>query len=158
MAELDKAVRIQPGEGQFWELRGHAWQMAKDNSNAEKAFSTAINKNDNYFQHWLARGLLRKEVGDVAGAESDLKRSHDLLPTETAAYALGEFAERQHLAAQHSEMQCEVDAGKNHKHGDDPLDIRRVILANRRILGRKPARCHGSKSMIYGIKQSHRRP
>lgn len=90
---LDRAVKQQSGEGQFWELRGHAWKMKGDNSNAEKAFTTAINKNGNYFQHWLARGILRKEAGRNRAAESDLKRSQELLPTAASAYYLGEIAE-----------------------------------------------------------------
>lgn len=90
---LDEAIRIQPDEGQFWELRGHAWEIKKNLSNAETAFSTAIEKNPNYFQHWLVRGLLRQEVGKNTLAQSDLERSEALLPTSTAAFALGNLAE-----------------------------------------------------------------
>lgn len=93
LKQLDRAVNIQPDEGQFWELRGHAWKNQDDNANAEKAFTTAINKNSNYFQHWLARGILRKESGRNQAAESDLKRSQELLPTAAGSYYLGEIAE-----------------------------------------------------------------
>ena len=91
---LDTAVRIQPGEGQFWELRGHAWMMQGNLANAQKAFTTAINKNPDYFQHWLVRGMLHKEQGRYRQAESDLKRSQALLPTAAGAYYLGEIAEQ----------------------------------------------------------------
>ncbi len=90
---LDQAVELQPDEGQFWELRGHAWQMNDNQDNAETAFSTAINKNPDYFQHWLVRGLLRKEMGQISLAEEDLHRAEELLPTSSSAYALGEIAE-----------------------------------------------------------------
>ena len=90
---LNRAVKTQPGEGQLWELRGHAWQMMDDNSNAEKAFTTAIGKNSGYFQHWLARGILRRKEGRDQAAEADLKRSRELLPTAASAYYLGEIAE-----------------------------------------------------------------
>lgn len=90
--ELDQAVALQPDEGQFWELRGHAWVEQRDFANAETAYSTAISKNPDYYQHWLARGLLRQERG-LAGAESDLQRAQQLLPTASAAYALGQLAE-----------------------------------------------------------------
>ena len=93
LEQLDVAVSIQPDEGQFWELRGHAWQMKNDNDNALKAFSTAIRKNENYYQHWLARGLLRKEMGQANAAEQDIQRSHDLLPNSVSAYHLGELVE-----------------------------------------------------------------
>eukprot|EP00903_Cladosiphon_okamuranus_P004531 g4529.t1 len=93
LEQLDLAVSIQPDEGQFWELRGHAWQMDGDNENALKAFSTAIRKNEGYFQHWLVRGLLRKEMGQTNAAEQDISRSHELLPTAVSAYHLGELVE-----------------------------------------------------------------
>lgn len=91
---LDTAIRIQPDEGQFWELRGHAWRMKDDDDNAERAFTTAIEKNPDYYRHWLARGLLRKEMGKFAGARSDLERGQQLLPTATGSYLLGDLAER----------------------------------------------------------------
>ena len=93
LEQLDIAVSIQPDEGQFWELRGHAWQMQGDNDNALKAFSTAIRKNGGYFKHWLMRGLLRKELGQTNLAEQDISRSHELLPTAVSAYHLGELVE-----------------------------------------------------------------
>lgn len=90
--ELDKAVNIQPGEGYFWELRGHAWEMQKNPDNAEKSFSTAIRKNPDFFSHYLSRGTLRYEQGNKTGAQADLKASHRLLPTPIASYYLGEIA------------------------------------------------------------------
>ena len=92
LTELDEAIRIQPDEGQFWETRGHAWKMLEDYTNAETAYSTAIRKNENYYQHWLARGLLRQERR-LPGAQEDLQRAQDLLPTSSGAYALGQLAE-----------------------------------------------------------------
>lgn len=90
---LDTAVRVQPNEGQFWELRGHAWQMQENLGNAETAFGTAIEKNPNYYRHWLARGLLRKQMGKNQLAQQDLEQAEQLLPTSSGAYALGELAE-----------------------------------------------------------------
>ncbi|MCB1666864.1 MAG: M48 family metalloprotease [Pseudomonadales bacterium] len=92
LAELDKAVALQPGEGYFWELRGHAWKMQGNPANAEKSFSTAIQKNPDYFSHPLARGLLRYKEGDKPGAQADLLRSYQILPTPIASYHLGELA------------------------------------------------------------------
>lgn len=92
LQHLDRAIQIQPREGYFWELRGHAWKMQKDFDKAEQAFSTAINKNPNLFSHYLARGLLRYEQKQKALAREDLKRSNELLPTQKASYLLGELA------------------------------------------------------------------
>lgn len=92
LAHLDRALKIQPGEGQFWELRGHAWKMAGNLANAEKAFSTAINKNPNYVGHYLARGLSRFERQLLGGAQKDFLLSRELLPTPLASFYLGEIA------------------------------------------------------------------
>ena len=90
--ELDKAVAIQPREASFWELRGHAWKMVDNQSNAEKAFTTAIDKNPEYFSPYLARGILRHERGQKDLGLADIKRSYALLPTSAASYYLGESA------------------------------------------------------------------
>ncbi len=90
---LDRAVQIQPDEGQFWEMRGHAWKMKGNTGNADTAYTSAISKNPNYYRHWLARGILRKEVGREADARWDLERSQELLPNAVTAYHLGELAE-----------------------------------------------------------------
>jgi len=92
LAQLDKAIAIQPDDGYFWELRGHAWEMLDNPGNAEKAFSTAIRKNPDYFSHHLARGLLRYDQGDKSAARTDLEKSYQILPTPPAGYYLGEIA------------------------------------------------------------------
>jgi predicted Zn-dependent protease len=89
---LDKAVAHQPNEGHFWELRGHAWKMLEEQGNAEKAYTTAIKKNDDFFSPYLARGVLLYERGQRAKAKIDLNRSYQLLPTPTASYYLGELS------------------------------------------------------------------
>ena len=90
--ELDKAIAIQPREASFWELRGHAWKLNDNSSNAEKAFTTAIDKNPQHFSPYLARGVLRHERGQKSRSLADIKRSYELLPTPAASYYLGEQA------------------------------------------------------------------
>jgi len=92
LSYLDTAVKLQSREGQFWELRGHAWAMLKNPTNAEKAYSTAIAKNPDYFSHYLARGVLRFEQGKRVSAGQDLNRSQNLLPTPVASLYLGDIA------------------------------------------------------------------
>lgn len=92
LAQLDKAIAIQPNDGYFWELRGHAWEMQKNYASAEKSFTTAIGKNPDYFSHYLARGALRFDQGNKTGARSDLEQSYQILPTPYAGYYLGEIA------------------------------------------------------------------
>ncbi len=92
LAELDRAIAIQPNDGYFWELRGHAWELQKNPANAEKSFTTAIGKNPDYFSHYLARGMLRYDEGNKSGARTDLENSYQILPTPYASYYLGEIA------------------------------------------------------------------
>ncbi len=89
---LDKAISIQPADGYFWELRGHAHKMQKNYPLAEKDFTTAITKNPELFSHYLARGMLRYEHGSKSDARSDLQKSHQLLPTQAASFLLGELS------------------------------------------------------------------
>lgn len=89
---LDTAIKYQPGEGQFWELRGHAWLMLKNPANADQAYSTAIAKNPDYFRHYLARGVLRFQQGQKTAAAKDLEKSQQLLPTPVASRYLDEIA------------------------------------------------------------------
>lgn len=88
---LDKAVKLQPAEAQFWEMRGHAWVMMKENENAEKAYTTAIRKNPKLFSPRLYRGITRYQQSDLVGARDDLVASYRLLPTAPTAYYLGDI-------------------------------------------------------------------
>jgi len=92
LSHLDKAVKLQPADGYFWELRGHAWKMQEHFSNAHKSYTTAIGKNPDLYSHHLARGILRFEHGDLGDSRSDLVRSNQLLKTQAASYVLGELA------------------------------------------------------------------
>lgn len=52
-------MAIQPEEGAFWELHDQAWKLMDNLANADRAFTTAISKNPDYFSPYLARGVLR---------------------------------------------------------------------------------------------------
>ena len=88
---LDKAVKLQPAEAQFWEMRGHAWVMLEDNQSAEKAYTTAIRKNPTLFSPRLYRGITRYQQDELLGAREDLVASYRLLPTAPTAYYLGDI-------------------------------------------------------------------
>ncbi|OUS09993.1 hypothetical protein A9Q90_02090 [Gammaproteobacteria bacterium 54_18_T64] len=136
---LDKAVKLQSGEGQFWELRGRAWAMLEQPHNAEKAYSTAIAKNPDYFSHYLARGLLRFQRGEHAGAEEDLTHSQKLLPTPGASLYLGDIArvagnEKAAIAYYREAAQAKGDIGTQARDKLVLLDMSRA--PNRYILNR----------------------
>lgn len=92
LAQINRAIAIQPNDGSFWELKGHALAMLKQVNTANTAFTSAIRKNPEYFSHYLARGMLRFEHGNPNGAQMDLEKSYQLLPTPNASYYLGELA------------------------------------------------------------------
>ncbi|MCX6990871.1 MAG: hypothetical protein NTX49_07415 [Chlamydiae bacterium] len=54
---------------------------------ALNSFDSAIERNSNYFEYYLIRGLLKKKLG--MNGRSDLQKSFDLLPTQEAHDALG---------------------------------------------------------------------
>ena len=92
ISQLDQAIAVQPREAAFWELRGHAWKQMDKTDNADKAYSTAIRKNPKYFGSYLARGVLRYDLGDKVRGLEDIQRSYKILPTAKASYYLGESA------------------------------------------------------------------
>lgn len=92
---LDTAIKLQPAEAQFWEMRGHAWEMLENPGNAEKAYGTAIKKNPTLFSPWLYRGMTRYRQDKLQGAFNDLAKSREFLPTTVSAYYLGDISLRQ---------------------------------------------------------------
>ncbi|MEH6606594.1 MAG: M48 family metalloprotease, partial [Pseudomonadales bacterium] len=80
----ERAISLQKQESQFHELRGAALEAQGLQQNALKAYDKAIALNSQYYSHYLSRGLLRKELGDSAGAKKDLEASNRLLPTSAA--------------------------------------------------------------------------
>ncbi len=92
LKQANAAIKIQPQEGLFHELKGRALQVQQKNKAALAAYDLAIQYNPNYFSHFLSRALLHKAMGNTAGAKKDLARSNQLLPTHIAKYAEGELA------------------------------------------------------------------
>jgi len=88
-ALVEKAIRIEPRESLFQGLRGDLLAEKGDNKAALSAYDRAVTANPNYFKHYLTRGFVKREIGDVRGARMDFKRSLDLLPTAEGKYGLG---------------------------------------------------------------------
>lgn len=95
LRKLDQAIAIEPKEALFHTLRGEILEAQGKKDAAMRAFDRAVSLNPDYFMTRLQRGLLERELGRVAAAESDLKQSVRLLPTAEAYYALGLIAEKQ---------------------------------------------------------------
>lgn len=87
-----QAARLRPDEARFFGLEGKARYAMGDVGGAIRAFDRAIAINANYFDFYLHRGLLLKEMGRAEAAQQDLAQSARLLPTAEAHQALGMLA------------------------------------------------------------------
>ena len=88
----EDGILIAPKEAHLYNLKGKALLMKHDPQGALAAFNKAIELNDDYFDFYLQRGLLKQAVGDEYAARVDLLKSQELLPSAQAEYALGVLA------------------------------------------------------------------
>jgi len=94
LAKVNAAIRIEPKEASFYSLRGEI-KLATDRDKAAlRDLDRAVALNPDYFRPLLARGIARREVGALKGANSDLERSIALLPTAEGYYGLGRVAQQ----------------------------------------------------------------
>ncbi len=70
-AQLSK---IQISDDQKLVLEAIQFVVHRDWKNAETLYSQAIGINSNNIEAWLQRGVVRREMGDEAGSESDAGR------------------------------------------------------------------------------------
>ena len=87
-----KALAVEEKEGLFHALRGDVRYAQKNYSDALINYNRAVERNPNFFHFYVQRGLTRQKTKDQTGAEADLKKSLNLLPTSTAYKALGDIA------------------------------------------------------------------
>ncbi len=91
LAYSQEAIRIEPGEGHFYALRGDVHYKENRYQEALADYNRAIELNSNYFYYYLQRGLTRKKLNQEREAHADLQASARLLPTATAYNGLGEL-------------------------------------------------------------------
>lgn len=92
LALAQKALKLQPREALFHSLRGDIRFKQQRYSDAITNYDRALEHNNNYFHYYLQRGLAKLELNQINQANSDLKKSLDLLPTAPALNALGQMA------------------------------------------------------------------
>jgi predicted Zn-dependent protease len=90
---VDTAILRYNAEAKFHALRGAIRGKQRRWADAVTNFDRAVERDDQYFAHYLARGLARVELGEEGLAKTDLERSVKLLPTADAYQALGKIAE-----------------------------------------------------------------
>ena len=94
LAKADQAIKLVPGEGHFYALKGDAYLLQKQLPAATEAYTDAIARNDGFFYYYLQRGLIAEHQRHDEKARFDLETSVKLLPTGAAYYALGNIASR----------------------------------------------------------------
>lgn len=88
-AKAEEAIRLEPREAIFHALIGDVLATENNFAEAEQAYSRALQRDSDWFYHHLRRGMVRQELGQHAGARSDLHASLERLPTAQAHYYLG---------------------------------------------------------------------
>ena len=87
-----QAIRMEPKEAHFFGLSGKAKAAMRNYPEALADLDQAIRLNDTYFDFYLQRGLIRKKLGQLGPAQTDLAKSTNLLPTGEGHEALGLLA------------------------------------------------------------------
>ena len=88
------ALRVEPRESRFYGLLGDISQAQQRDTQAERYYDQAIQRDPDWFYFPLARGELRQSMNKLAGARADLQRSLQLLPTGIGYYQLGVLEKR----------------------------------------------------------------
>jgi len=87
---VDSAIKQQPKENLFWDLKGEALLRQEKPAEAINALTQSIERNPKYFKPYLFRGVAYQATKKSDLAEKDLLKSQQFLPTQVASYYLGE--------------------------------------------------------------------
>ncbi len=90
LALVDQAIQQQPRENLFWDLKGEALLRQDKPTEAIHALTQSIEHNPQYFKPYIMRGIAYQATKKSDLAEKDLLTSQGYLPTQVAAYYLGE--------------------------------------------------------------------
>lgn len=90
LALVDQAIQQQPRENLFWDLKGEALLRQEKPEEAINALTKSIENNPKYFKPYIMRGIAYQSTKKPDLAEKDLLTSQRYLPTQVAAYYLGE--------------------------------------------------------------------
>jgi len=86
-----EAMRIEPREAMFYSLLGDTLTEIGDQRQAMTYYNDAVEKDADFFRHYLQRGRLALKLGQRKQARKDLEKSLKLLPTGDAYYDLGQL-------------------------------------------------------------------
>ncbi len=92
LAAVSRAIELEPREPRFYGLRGDLYLAQGKFDSATAEFNRALDRDANYFEYYLGRGLAKSKLGRPVEARADFERSNQLLPTAVASNALGELS------------------------------------------------------------------
>lgn len=92
MTYVEQSIAQQPKENLFWEMKGQLLLQQDKTSEAVAALDRAVQANPQYFKPYVFRGIAYSQLGKNDMAEKDLLVSQRYLPTQIAAYYLGEVS------------------------------------------------------------------
>ncbi len=92
LSRSERAIALQPKEGLAWEMKGQSQFKLGRKSDSLAAFDKAVTLSPGFFRPVLLRGLVHQDLGKLTEAENDLLASRRILPTQIAAYQLGEIS------------------------------------------------------------------
>ena len=95
VAEVNKAIRIEPEEAAFYSLRGQIYKAQNQLNKAAADFDKATSLYPEMFAYQLNNGLNALALNNLTEARESLTRANETVPTSIAFLRLGDIAVRQ---------------------------------------------------------------
>jgi beta-barrel assembly-enhancing protease len=90
--KVDDALALVPDEARFHGLRGDIMVYQRRYRAAIENYDRALERDDDYFDYYLGRGVAHARLDETREARVDLERSAELLPTAIAMNELGKLS------------------------------------------------------------------
>lgn len=90
--KVEQAIALEPDEARFHGLKGDIMVYQRRYRAALDNYDAAMERDPNYFDYYLGRGVAHARLDERREARADLRRSADLLPTAIAMNELGKLA------------------------------------------------------------------
>ncbi len=88
---VNRAIQAQPNEASFYITQGQLLLQSDKEHEALTSFKRAHNLYPEYYLPLLGMGVTQKALKAVSSASTNLSKSYDILPTQIAAFHLGEI-------------------------------------------------------------------
>jgi predicted Zn-dependent protease len=90
--KVDEALSLVPNEARFHGLKGDIMVYQRRYRAAIDNYDEALERDSNYFDYYLGRGVAHARLDENREARADLERSAELLPTAIAMNELGKLS------------------------------------------------------------------